>query len=46
MADKCAICKNKIEKTFLGKIQGTYMGKKTVCNNCQRKYKDNLKEKL
>jgi DNA polymerase II large subunit len=35
---KCAICNGKIEKTFLGKIKGTYIKKKLVCSDCQRKY--------
>ncbi len=39
----CDICKEKIEKTFLDKIKGSYIkakGKlKVVCNDCQRKYK-------
>ena len=39
---KCAICKEKIEKTFLGKIQGTQIGKKMVCPSCQSKYKDDV----
>jgi len=38
MADKCAICKNKIEVTFLGKIMGTYIKKKIVCSTCQKKF--------
>lgn len=42
---KCSICNEKIETTFLGKLIGTYVNKKTVCNNCQKKYKD-LKEKV
>lgn len=37
----CAICKKKIDITFLGKIIGTYYKnekgkKKAVCNNCQK----------
>ncbi|MCX6711767.1 MAG: hypothetical protein NT139_01880 [Candidatus Woesearchaeota archaeon] len=43
---KCAICGEKIETTFLEKIKGTYIKKKTICSNCQRKYKDKLKEKI
>lgn len=50
MAVKCVVCKNKIEETFLGKIKGTYIGKgknkKAVCFDCQKKYKDNLKDKI
>ncbi|MBW2975516.1 hypothetical protein KY366_07385 [Candidatus Woesearchaeota archaeon] len=36
---KCSICGKKIETTFLGKIMGTYIGKKPVCSECQRKNK-------
>lgn len=41
---KCAICKKKIEETFLKKILGAYIknekGKKyTICPECQKKYK-------
>jgi transposase-like protein len=46
MSTKCNICKNKIETTFLGKLVGTQVGKKYVCNNCQKKYKDKIKEML
>ena len=42
---KCYICNEKIETTFLGKLIGTYINKKPVCNDCQRNYKD-LKEKV
>ena len=41
---KCAICKGNIEKTFLGMIKGTYIGKKVVCPVCQSKHKDKVKE--
>ncbi|MDO8556491.1 MAG: hypothetical protein Q7R96_04955 [Nanoarchaeota archaeon] len=34
---KCDQCGNKIEETFLGKIRGTYIGKKTICPLCQKK---------
>ena len=47
---KCEICKKDIQEGFLNKIKGTYIkidGKlKTVCNECQRKYKSKLKEEL
>lgn len=43
---KCAICKEKIENTFLGKIKGTHVGKKVVCPACQKKHKNNFKEFL
>lgn len=42
---KCAICNNKIESTFLGKIIGTIVKKKgtkktaTICPNCQKQNK-------
>jgi len=39
---KCAICKERVEKTFLGKIKGTFVGKKIVCPVCQQKYKDDI----
>jgi len=35
---KCSICSKKIEKTFLGKILGTYVKKKPVCPECQKKH--------
>ncbi len=48
MALKCAVCGEKIEANFLEKIFGTYVGrgkkKKAVCNNCQRKYGEKVKE--
>mgnify|MGYP001572246716 CR=1 FL=1 len=44
----CDICKEKIERSFLEKIKGSYIrvkGKlKIVCNDCQHKYK--TKEEL
>ncbi len=44
---KCDICNVKIEKTFLGKIIGTYLFKDkkkfVVCPNCQ---KANSKQEL
>jgi hypothetical protein len=43
---KCAICNEKIESTFFEKFIGTYVKKKTICSDCQRKYKDKLKEKI
>ncbi|MBI4439734.1 hypothetical protein HY638_02070 [Candidatus Woesearchaeota archaeon] len=41
---KCEICKEKVQETFLGKIIGGIVkdakGKKrTVCNNCQKKFR-------
>ncbi|MBS3164025.1 hypothetical protein J4439_01195 [Candidatus Woesearchaeota archaeon] len=38
---KCELCKQEIERTFLGKLIGTYLkdakGKKhTVCSRCQK----------
>ena len=43
---KCAICKGKIEYTFLGKIRGALIGKKAICPVCQKKYKDEVKAHL
>ncbi len=46
---KCVICKKKVEVNELGKIKGIYVkidGKLyVICSNCQRKYKDKVKEK-
>ena len=46
---KCSICNNKIETTFLNKLIGTHVknkkGKKhTVCFECQKKFRS--KEKI
>ncbi len=46
MSNKCSICKEKIEITFLEKINGTKMGKDFVCSNCQKKHGDKVKEML
>jgi len=43
---KCEICKQNIENTFLGKIMGTFIKKKTVCSECQRLHKDKLNEMI
>ncbi len=44
---KCSICSSKIEYTFLEKIFGTFIKKKPVCSNCQRKYtKEELLKKI
>jgi ribosome-binding protein aMBF1 (putative translation factor) len=43
---KCDICKEKIEETFLGKIRGTRIGKKVVCDKCQKKYGKDVKKHL
>jgi hypothetical protein len=43
---KCDICKDKLEKTFLDKIKGTYIKKKVVCQSCQKKYKETVSEQL
>jgi len=50
----CSLCKKEIEKTFLDKLEGTRVFIKQndknreflICNSCQKKYKDNLKEEL
>ena len=41
---KCAICKKRIETTFLGKIKGVYVKDKkgkvhVICNDCQKRFK-------
>ena len=50
MTDKCDLCKNKIESTFLEKIKGTYVGrgknKKVVCASCQKKHKGNVADEF
>ena len=54
MAEKCALCKEKIKTTFLDKVDGTIIkikkDKKTekvyVCSSCQKEQKDKLKEKV
>lgn len=46
MAEKCALCKEKIEETFLGKIRGTFIGKKVVCSSCQKKFGAELEKQL
>ena len=44
---KCAICGEKVEEIFLGKIKGTYVGKKVVCRECQKNYSmDVIKAKV
>ena len=46
LAEKCALCKEKIEETFLGKIRGTFIGKKVVCSTCQKKFGVDLAKQL
>jgi len=45
---KCSICGEKIERTFLGKIIGTYIkeGKKLIpiCSKCQKEQQKIKKE--
>ena len=51
---KCHLCNEEIEELFLGKIKGTIVKIKVkgknelfhVCNGCQKKYGDKLKEEL
>lgn len=43
---KCDLCGNKIETGILDKIKGTYIKKKIICSNCQKKYKDKLIENI
>lgn len=54
MADKCALCGEKIKETFLGKINGTIVKIKKdnknelkyVCDKCQKEYGDKIKNEL
>jgi len=41
---KCSICNCKIEVTFLEKIKGTYIKKKSVCSKCQKLHKEKVVE--
>ncbi len=48
---KCDLCSNKIEETFLEKINGMYIKInskiKTICSDCQKKYSiQEIKDKL
>ncbi|MBS3095666.1 hypothetical protein J4231_03225 [Candidatus Woesearchaeota archaeon] len=44
---KCEVCREKIGETFLGKIRGTYINKRAVCAECQKKHTiQELKERL
>ncbi len=47
---KCDICSKNIEETFLKKIKGTYIKTnkilKTICSDCQKRFKNNLLEQL
>ncbi len=52
MVEKCVICSNKVEETFLGKLNGTTVrvskntstGRAYVCRECQVEHGDKLKE--
>ncbi len=46
MGEKCVLCKNKVEETFLGKIRGTLIKKKVVCSACQQKFGAELEKEL
>lgn len=54
MVQKCEICKEEIEVTFLDKLDGTVVKtgdgesskKHYVCSACQKEYGDKLKERL
>jgi len=54
MANNCAICKKKVEETFLGKLKGTIVkikdGEKNklvyVCDSCQKEHKGDLMKKV
>ena len=44
---KCEMCGEKVEITFLSKIDGTYIKRKIVCSDCQKKYSlEELKNKI
>lgn len=43
---KCSLCNEKIETGILEKIKGTYVKKKLVCFNCQKKFKEKLVEQV
>lgn len=47
---KCKICSANIAILYLNKIKGTYIRKNSklhpVCFECQKKFKDNLKEQV
>jgi uncharacterized protein with PIN domain len=51
---KCELCNEEIGTTFLEKIEGTIIKtgegetskKHYICSSCQKKNKDNLKEKI
>ncbi|HIH15583.1 MAG: hypothetical protein QT08_C0015G0028 [archaeon GW2011_AR17] len=46
MTEKCTLCKEKIEETFLGKIRGTVIKKKMVCSSCQKKFGADVEKQL
>jgi len=52
---KCEICNNRIDETFLNKLDGTAIKVKDtnnknqfvyICSDCQKKYKNKVKEEL
>ena len=46
MAERCTICKEKIETTFLEKIRGTFIKKKAVCSDCQKRFGKEIEKQL
>jgi len=54
MKQKCDLCNEEIQTTFLDKLKGTTIKtgegetSKThyICSSCQKEHKENLKEKL
>ncbi len=52
MAEKCILCNEKIEETFMGKLKGTLVkikkGEKNqsyyVCSSCQKKFPSTVEE--
>ena len=43
---KCSLCGEKIEIGILDKVKGTYIKKKVVCSSCQKKYKEEIVNKV
>ncbi len=48
---KCDLCKEKVQKTFLGKLLGTFIKssdgvQKVVCSSCQRSFSSSLRDEL
>jgi len=54
MSNKCEICQEELETTFLNKIKGTIIKsgsgenskKHYICSKCQKEFKEKVKERL